>query len=134
VERKRRHILNVARALCFQAYLPIDFWWESVLTAAYLINRTPSKVLNAETPYEILFNAKPSYDHVKMFGCLCYAHFDSRVKDKFAPRSQKRIYVGYPYGTKGWKVYNLGSNEICISPDVIFHEMLFLFYTENWGT
>lgn len=74
VERKHRHILNVARSLLFQVNLPVHFWGESVLAAAHLINRTPTKQLQGKTPYECLYDSKPSYDNIKMFGCLCFAH------------------------------------------------------------
>lgn len=111
VERKHRHILNIARALLFQAKLPVTFWGESILTASHLINRTPFVVLNGSTPYELLHSSKPSLDSLRVFGCLCYAHRRPRNRDKFSDRSRKCLFVGYPYGKKAWKLYDIESND-----------------------
>lgn len=127
VERKHRHILNVARALRFHAHMPIELWGECVLTAAYLINRTPTPLLKGKTPYECLFGSTPSYDNVRIFGCLCYAKAKNRTNDKFASRSRKCVFVGYPYGKKGWKLYDLETKEIFVSRDVEFCEEVFPF-------
>ena len=127
-------MLNVARALHFQANLPIEFWGECVLTAAYLINRTPTPIFQNTTPYNMLFKESPSYAHIKVFGCLCYAHYNQKPKDKFDSRSRQCIFVGYPCAKKGWKVYDIATGEIFISRDVIFHKDKFSFHSNMIAT
>ncbi|KAM1292859.1 hypothetical protein ACFX2H_019596 [Malus domestica] len=51
-ERKHRHLLNVARVLLFQARLPKRFWGDAILTSAYLINRTPTPLLQDHFPFQ----------------------------------------------------------------------------------
>lgn len=120
VERKHRHILNVSRSSLFHGNLPIKFWGEAIITAAYLINRTPSAVLHHRSPYEVLYNTKPSYFQLRVLGSLCFVHHRARDKNKFGKRSRRCLFVGYPYAQKGWRVYDLDRHEFFISRDVVF--------------
>jgi hypothetical protein len=129
VERKHRHILKVACALRFQANLPIEFWSECILTAGYVINRTPSLILYGKTPYEVLYGKTPQLRHMRVFGC--YVHNQGHKGDKFASRSRKCVFMGYPYGKKGWRVYDLELGVFLISRDVVFCEDKFPYLTDG---
>ena len=73
VERKHQHILNVTRALLFQANLPPIFWEFAVNHVVFLINAIPTPLLDNITPHEKLFGKPYDISFLKVFGCLCYA-------------------------------------------------------------
>ncbi|CAN1347700.1 Retrovirus-related Pol polyprotein from transposon RE2 [Linum perenne] len=131
VERKHQDILNVVRALRFQAGLPLRFWSDCILHAVHLLNRLPTALLSNLSPYQKLYNRPPSYHHLRVFGCLCYASSLNRNKTKFDSRAKQGIYLGTVAGIKGHKIYDLHTHTIFVSRDVLFHENIFPFLSTS---
>ncbi|KAL0366821.1 UNVERIFIED_CONTAM: Retrovirus-related Pol polyprotein from transposon RE1 [Sesamum radiatum] len=127
VERKHKHILEIARALLFQSHLPKRFWGEAVLTATYILNRLPSSILGWKSPFEMLYQKEPTISILRVFGCLCYATNVSPHKHKFDSRATKCIFLGYSQTQKAYKVYDIAAKVILTSRDVVFHENIFPF-------
>lgn len=73
----------------------------------------------------MLYSRPPPLQHLRVIGCLCYAHNQKHSGDKFASRSLKCIFIGYPYGKKGWRLYNLETASVFVSRDVVFLETTF---------
>lgn len=115
--------------LCFRG-IPLKMWSECVLTATYLINRLPSSVLNGKSPYELIYNEKHVLDHLRVFGCLCFATI-LNDSDKMSSRYEKCVMIGYSNVKKGYKLYSLDKHQFIFSRDVQFYEIVFPFKGSN---
>ena len=107
------------------ARMPNEFWAEAVNTSVYVRNRSPTTALNNITPYECLFKKKPDLSNLRVFGCVTYTHIPNNQRKKLDEKSRKSIFVGYPEGVKGFKMYDLTSHKFIRSRDVIFREKEF---------
>ena len=63
VERKHRHLFQLARALLFQVHLPKYFWDHAILMSTYLINHLPSSLLAWKSLYDVLYKRHPDCLH-----------------------------------------------------------------------
>jgi hypothetical protein len=70
VERRNQTVVGMTRALLKQRGMPAVFWGEAVVTAVYILNRSPTKALDGRTPYEAWHGRKLAVSHLRLFGCL----------------------------------------------------------------
>lgn len=131
-ERKNRHLLEVARSLLFQMSVPTSYWGEAVLTAAYLINRVPSRVLGNKSPAQFMLSRFPSVPILhtlesRIFGCVAFVHVHKQYRNKLDPRAVRCIFLGYAPNKRGYKCYHPPSRKFFVSKDVTFHENVSYF-------
>lgn len=102
---------------------------KAFLVATYLINPVPSKVIDFENPLEHLFQQKPDYTSLRVFGCACWPNLWPYNKCKLEFRSKQCPFLGYSNLHKGFKCLDISTGRVYVSRDVIFDEMVFPFST-----
>jgi len=132
---KAEHILrtlnNSVRTLLMHASMTPSYWAEALSVATYLLNRRPSTSVSGEIPYVRLHGSTPSYDHLRVFGCLCYPNLQATSPHKLAPRSTACVFLGYPSAHKGYRCLDLSTRRVIISRHVVFDELSFPFSHDN---
>jgi hypothetical protein len=135
-ERKHRHIVEKGLTLLAHTSMPLKFWDEAFLTAVFLINRLPSKVINHETPLVCLYGQELDYTFLRTFGCACWPNLRPYNSHKLQFRSKQCVFLGYSNSHKGFKCLDPAEGRIYISRDVVFDEHVYPFASlcPNAGT
>jgi histone deacetylase 1/2 len=126
-ERKHRHIVETRLSLLAHSCMPVRFWDEAFLTATFLINRLPTRVIDNASPMKCLSQSKPDYTMLNSFGCACWPHLRPMNNKKLAFRSKKCVFVGYSSHHKDYKCLDVSTGRTYISRDVVFDESVFPF-------
>ncbi|KAA0036801.1 Retrovirus-related Pol polyprotein from transposon TNT 1-94 [Cucumis melo var. makuwa] len=120
VERKNRTILYMVRNMLKSKKLSKEFWAQVVECAVYLSNHSPTRSLWNKTPQQAWTGRKPSIAHLRVFGCMIYAHIPDQKHCKLDDKSDKYVFVGYDASSKGYKLYNPITKKMMVSRDVVF--------------
>ena len=121
-EKLNRTILNKVRCMLTESGLDKKFWVEATTIACYQINRSLSSVIQFRTPEHMWTGRPPKIAHLKPFGCVGYVHTN---QGKLDPTAVKAIFLGYPKGVKGYRLWLVNETKVVISRDVIFNEKIF---------
>jgi hypothetical protein len=97
-------------------------WSEAVMTATYLINRMPSRILYMKSPAELLLGNHNFRVQSKVFGCVCFVKDHRPMVSKLDPQAIKCIFVGYASTQKGFKCWDHIGRRLFVNMDVTFRE------------
>lgn len=119
-EHYHRHIVEIGMTMLHLAKLPLQFCLHAFLTAAYLINRIPTPVLNNDSPFVCLHGHVPNYSKLQVFGCLCYPWFQPYNTNKLQPRLSPCVFLGYSSNQSPYKCFDMSSSRLYLSQHVDF--------------
>ncbi|KAF2860359.1 hypothetical protein K470DRAFT_217165 [Piedraia hortae CBS 480.64] len=98
-------ITTKARAMRLGAGLPVYLWPLPVQGVAYLLNRTPVKTLDWESPLDALNQKPETITHLKAWGCKAYplVHLIPRTH-----MQEPRVNIGYLVGCRSRNSFRFG--------------------------
>ncbi|KAK8669750.1 hypothetical protein V6N13_107174 [Hibiscus sabdariffa] len=120
-ERRNRTLLDMVQSMMSHTDLPTSFWGYALETAAFTLNRVPSKSVQ-KTPHEMWTGRRPNMSFMKIWGCKAYVKH--QMSTKLEPKLEKCTFVGYPKETKGYYFYN--ENKVFVARTGVFLEKEFL--------
>ncbi|GJR29252.1 retrovirus-related pol polyprotein from transposon TNT 1-94 [Tanacetum coccineum] len=104
-ERKNMTLIEAARTMLADSFLPNTFWAEAVSTACYVLNRVLVTKPHNKTPYELVTGKIPIISYIRPFGCHVTILNTIDHLGKFDGKSDEGFLVGYSLQSKAFRDY-----------------------------
>lgn len=126
-----RIVNDCIRSMLIHAGMPTAYWVEALAMATDLINHQPCHTSGVATPFQLLLGEPPSYNQLRIFGCLCFPNQIATMPDKLSARSMSCVFLGYPSDHHGYRCLDLRTHRVITSHHVTFDETQFPFHFEQ---
>ncbi|GJR30558.1 retrotransposon protein, putative, ty1-copia subclass [Tanacetum coccineum] len=130
-ERKNHTLKEMVTAMLISSGMSQDMWGEAILTATYLLNKIPRKD-KEETPYELWMGRKPSYQYLRVWGCLAKVVVPTPKAQKIGPKYVDCIFIGYAKNNSAYRFIvhesknpDIQKNTVMESRNASFFEHIF---------
>ncbi|KAL9463126.1 hypothetical protein AB3S75_001014 [Citrus x aurantiifolia] len=87
----------------------------------------PTPTFQYYSPYKKIFEAKPNYTKLKIFGCLCYPWLRPYKVHKLESNSKPCVFLGYSISQSAFLCLDTSSSKVYVSRHVKFLESIFPF-------
>ena len=121
-ERKNQTIMNMARSRLKEKHLSNEYWGDAIICSIYIMNRSPTKSVKNQVPQEAWSCKNNNISHLRISGCVAYAHVPQQMRRNLDERSEKCVFVGYNEDSKEYRLYNPITKKYVINKDVEFKE------------
>ncbi|KAL6982051.1 hypothetical protein U1Q18_052698 [Sarracenia purpurea var. burkii] len=130
-ERKNRTLKDMMNAMLVSSGLPQNMWGEAVLTANHILNLVPRKKTD-KTPFELFKGRRPTYNHLRTWGCLAKVAIPPPKKEKIGPKTVDCVFIGYAQNSSAYRclvyesaISDIHKNTVMESRNVSFFEHIF---------
>ena len=110
VERYHQTIFNMGHAMLVGSVALMKYWTYAIQHALF----PTTTEFGYMSPYQAKYGVPPEVDHIKIWGCVCYAHIPKEQRGKgFVDKSYRGYYLGVHEPTGSSLVYFIECVSFC---------------------
>jgi hypothetical protein len=102
----------------------MHFQGEVIYINVYILNRVVFRLVIKLTLYKLWNHKRPTIKYFRVFGSSCYMLRDGENLYKFDNKSDEAIFIGYSSHNKAYRVYNLRTQNVIETINVVINDNL----------